>query len=224
MSAHLSVENEETDHQNSTNLLSPNTKKYYPFGTPNHGKVPFSDVAHLSPQNIQFVVHLASDTDKKLQQSSQEKFSSSRTLNSMKKMPSLVGDDLSGIEGMPESEKGIAPCARADCKEVIMSIIEIQNKNQVERDEIVQECEKMIQMHQQLEEEAALIESDNKRMITEGNILELRMKTLHNRLVKCQTTKSNLDHDRDELNSKVSLSLCLSLSVTSRTVDHDDGT
>jgi hypothetical protein len=209
---HLSDESQEQDPQTSSSLLSPSTKKYYPFGTPNHGKVAFSDVAHLSPQNIQFVVHLTNEDNKDKQQSSQDKLFSSRSLTSMKKMPSLVSEvaDLSGIEGMPESEKGIAPCTRADCKEVILSIIDIQNKNQLERDDIVQECEKMIQLHQQLEEETALIESDNKRMITEGSILELRMKTLHNRLVKSQTTKDNLDHDRDELNSKVRVPLLVS--------------
>lgn len=180
-------------------------KKYYPFGTPNHGKVPFSDVAHLSPTNIQFVVHLTGDQNKThdiTEGNNLEK--SNRLNNSTKKLILPEISDLSSIEGLPESEKGIAPCTRNDCKEIIMSILDIQKKNQIERDEIVHECEKMIALHQQLEEEAGMIEAENKRSITEGNILELRMKTLHNRLIKSQNAKATLDHERDELNSKVS--------------------
>ena len=178
-------------------------KKYYPFGTPDHGKVAYSTISHLSPENIQFACQLASQ-NLEIENKQFNKYEKNKLI-SMKKVPivSIPDPDLSSIEGMPESEKGIAPCLRADCKEVILSIIEIQNKNQIERDEIVSECEKMIQLHQQLEEESSLIESDNKRMILEGNILELRMRTLSSKLVKNETIKGSLDHERDELNSKV---------------------
>lgn len=198
--------NDDQADQLNTTSLTKSRKKYYPFGTPNHGKVPFSDVAHLSPTNIQFVVHLTSDHNDNQDTNQVTNLEKSNRLNNSKKMTSLpsadVGD-LASLSGIPESEKGIAPCTRNDCKEVILSIIDIQKKNQLERDEIVHECEKMIALHQQLEEEAEMIESENKRSITEGNILELRMKTLQNRLIKSQTAKATLDHERDELNSKV---------------------
>jgi hypothetical protein len=199
-----------------TTASSPSSKKkYYPFGTPDHGKVAFSNVAHLSPQNIQFVVNLTSNNNKNDSLTSLDR-SFSRQSKKLTSSASLIPEaELSAIEGMPETEKGLAPCNRVDCKEVILSIIDNQNKNQIERDEIVQECEKMIQLHQQLEEEAALTEADNKRMITEGNILEIRMKSLHSRLMKSENAKSTLDHERDELNSKVPLRHSLSLTLSS---------
>lgn len=192
-----------------------NKKKSYPFGTPDHGKIPFSNIAHLTPNNLQFAIQLASSNgpheDQKL---NSNQISEKKTINH-KKLPVIsVSNDtelLNSIEGLSESDKGLVPCTRQDCKEVIISIIEIQAKNQIERDEIVQECEKMIQLHQQLEEECAVIEADNKRMILEGNILELRMKTLSSKLAKCDATKAALDHERDELNSKVLMTPPLSL-------------
>jgi hypothetical protein len=232
---HPMASREEIDDSAVLAATSPSSKKkYYPFGTPDHGKVAFSNVAHLSPQNIQFVVNLANkfqDNEKKSESLASQDKTSSRSSKKLLPSAGLIPEaELSAIEGMPETEKGVAPCSRSDCKEVILSIIEIQNKNQLERDEIVQECEKMIQLHQQLEEEAALTEADNKRMITEGNILEIRMKSLESRLMKSQSAKDILDHERDELNSKVravplllSSSSLSSLDDQSTDVDYDDG-
>lgn len=107
------------------------------------------------------------------------------------------------LDDLPEAEEGVAPCIRPECREVIRDIYDRQAKNEAERDDIIQECEKMIQIHQQLEEETLMIDDDNKRIILEGNMLEESYQTLLAKYAKCKTIKLEKETERDELNSKV---------------------
>lgn len=170
--------------------LSPNAKKSYPFGTPNHGKFSYSSFAHLPPTNRDFAMQLAASTGEVGVVRTERK-------SPVKQRAAPVLDDL------PEAEEGVAPCIRPECRDVIRDIYDRQAKNEAERDDIIQECEKMIQIHQQLEEETLMIDDDNKRILLEGNMLEESYQTLLAKYAKCKTIKLEKETERDELNSKV---------------------
>lgn len=185
-------------------------KKTYAFGIPDHGKLPFSELSHLSPTNIKFAAHLAEKDQKNRIEHTSRRESTSATKKAAAaaaaaaaKKAEAQAQELLALEGAAEGEKGIAPCTRQDCREVVASILEVQTKNAIERDEVVHECEKMISLHQQMEEECTMIDEENKRMVIEGNMLELRLKTVGKSLNKSEMLKTNLDNEKEELSSKV---------------------
>jgi len=198
-------------------------KKTYAFGTPDHGKVAFSHLAHLTPQNREFAIQLAASTNKtdaKAAATGRVNERQSRVTSKHKSLAAPVPDpDALALEGMPETEKGVAPCIRTDCKEVVASIMEVQARNQIERDEIVQKCESMILLHQQLEEECVMMDSENKRMVQEGNILEMRVKNLDKKLKASETKKSALDQEKDELSSKLMMMELEKQRISRRTLE-----
>jgi hypothetical protein len=197
------------DHNDTQSLSTPKSpKKTYAFGIPDHGKLAFSQLSHLNPVNREFATTLATKNHKNMIPHSARSETvelSGRNKSSPKKAPDVqISDaDILAMEGVPEGEKGVAPCTRTDCREVIVSIIERQTSNAIERNEIVHECEKMISLHQQLEEECIVIDDENKRMVIEGNMLELRLKKVMESLKKSEKLKNSLDNEKDELSSKV---------------------
>lgn len=186
-------------------------KKTYAFGIPDHGKLAFSELSHLSTANRTFATTLATKNHKNMiphsARSETGDFSGKNKTAPPKKDAQISDADILAMEGIPEGEKGVAPCARQDCRDVIVSILAVQASNAIERDEIVQECEKMITLHQQLEEECMSIDDENKRMVIEGNMLEQRLKKVMETLRKSEKMKSALENEKDELSSKVSSSL-----------------
>lgn len=184
----------------------PSPKKTYPFGTPDHGKYPFSSFSHLGGDNINFVKTLGANFKPTTAvvvvegEEDKEKKEQRRRAKKSKKPPPV--DLIPGLD-LPEAEKGQLPCNRPECREVIVSILETTRKNQEERDQIVEECERMIQLQQQLEEETLAIENLNKTNVMEYNILEGQLMNLEKICQMKEAAKHNFDSEKDELATKV---------------------
>lgn len=208
--------------ETNADVSSVTTKKFYAFGTPNHGKTPFSDFCHLDNVNRSFAVQLT-HSEKDLPVVIRHERPKPST--AVKPLPEEVAAAL------PEVKKGVPPCVRPDCKEIVNQIIEIVASNQVERNEILYQCEKSISLVQQLDEETSFTENDNKRLLADGNMLEIKYNKILSLLNKQEQVKSTLDAEKDELNSKVSMYTNLpsfiflrSLFIFTHTyLDHVDG-
>jgi hypothetical protein len=190
------------------NERPPSPKKTYAFGTPDHGKFPFSSFSHLGSDNISFAKTLATSfkpaakvVDVEGEGEGEEKEKRERKPVKKNKKPQPV-DLIPGLE-LPEVEKGQPPCTRAECKDVITDILETSRKNQEERDQIVSDCERMIQLQQQLEEETIAIESLNKSNVMEYNILEGQLMNLEKKCQSKEAAKHEFDAEKDELGTRV---------------------
>jgi hypothetical protein len=187
ISHHLLMEN-----SSATSVDAIKLKKSYPFGTPNHGKSAFSELAHLDAVNRSFATKLGHSAPEPVY--IRPPVEKPKTI---KPLPDAV------LNIIPETKKGQAPCGRSDCKEVVNQIIDVVAKNQIERNDIIEECEKLIALHQQYEEDSYIIENDNKRLLTESNVLEMKLSKIQAKLGVKEQIKSSLESDKDELNSKV---------------------
>lgn len=179
----------------------PSPKKTYAFGTPDHGKYPFSSFSHLGCDNINFVKTLGASFKAPTQAEGEQEEKKRRSRAKNKKKPPPV-DQIPGLD-LPEPEKGQLPCTRPECREVIAKIVEISRKNQEERDEIVEDCQRMIRLQQELELETMAIESLNKNSVMEYNILEGQLRNLEKKCQMKEAAKLEFDAEKDELGTRV---------------------
>lgn len=179
-------------------------KKIYPFGTPDHGKFCFSSFSHLTGESLRFAKELARSSNPARattqEQESNDKKEKKKAKKSKKARPQA--ENIPGLD-LPEADKGQPACTRAECKEVILSILDTQKKNQLERDQIVDDCEKMIQLQQQLEDETNIIEGINKSNVMEYNILEGQLSNLRKKCQIKEEEKLKFDTEKDDLATKV---------------------
>lgn len=179
----------------------PSPKKTYPFGTPDHGKFPFSSFSHLGCDNISFAKTLgASFNPPQVVDIEEKEKKERRRVKKAKKPP--PADLIPGLD-LPEVEKGQLPCRRPECLDVIANILETSRKNQEERDQIVGDCQRMIQLQHELEEETAAIESVNKDNTIEYNILEGQLLNLEKKCRMKEAAKLEFDAEKDELGTRV---------------------
>jgi hypothetical protein len=182
-------------------------KKTYAFGTPDHGKFPFSSFSHLGSESISFAKTLAANAKPRSQvvegegEDKEKELKERRPVKKTKKKAPPV-DQIPGLD-LPEAEKGQPPCSRIECKDVIADILETSRKNQEERDQIVEDCQRMIMLQQELEEETMAIESLNKSNIMEYNILEGQLMNLEKKCQAKEAAKLNFDAEKDEKATKV---------------------
>lgn len=176
-------------------------KKTYAFGTPDHGKYPFSSFSHMG-NDMQFAKTLGSNFKAPAQTEADEEIKKRRQKVKSKKIKIPPVDQIPGLD-LPEAEKGQLPCNRPECRELIANILETSRKNQEERDEIVENCEQMIQLQQQLEVETIAIESLNKSNVMEYNILEGQLMNLEKKCQMKERAKHDFDSEKDELATKV---------------------
>jgi hypothetical protein len=177
-------------------------KKTYAFGTPDHGKYPFSSFSHMSGDNIRFAKTLGTSfkPPSQAEEDKDKERKERRRVKKPKKPPPV--DIIPGLD-LPEAEKGQLPCRRPECLETIANILETSRKNQEERDQIVGDCERMIQLQQQLEEETMAIESQNKSNVMEYNILEGQLLNLEKKCQMKEAAKLEFDAEKDELGTRV---------------------
>jgi len=206
----------------------PQTKRTYPFGTPFHGKHAYSEFAHLTAQNKDFAMHINNEgsTEKDMLSTIHSNFSDvSEPKSKPGKLPKSSDkdkrkdkDESRKEKDLPpslmkkmlvsdlQSEEGLKPCMRPECKDVISAIIVSQEKNRKERERITAESKHLISEIQQVEQLCALTDSEQKLCISEGAQLEKNLIQLGARKDTLERTKQEQAKERDELNNKVNLS------------------
>lgn len=179
-------------------------KKYYPFGTPTHNSNAYSKFAHINnPQTQEFANLLASPTRTfEVHEAVPEKRAKRRPTTSPKKASTKdapAGDDPATI---PDTE-GLQPCTKIPCQQVLRAIADIQYKNEVERDEIEDEYERLLQELATTEAEIAAAEAKFVLLNDIGGQLEMRANQLNEKANALQSTKEAQDSERNDINGKV---------------------
>lgn len=180
-------------------------KKYYPFGTPTHNSMPYSKFAHINnPQTQNFAVHLSS-SESNVQVREPEPRKAKRAL---KKPAGKTGTNSTATTEPPAAAEipdaeGLEPCTKIACQVVIRAIGDLQIRNEIERDEIEDEYERLLQDLAAAEHEIAAAESKLVSLNEIGSQLEMRSNQLQEKVDSLQNTKDAQDTERNDINGKV---------------------
>lgn len=181
-------------------------KKYYPFGTPTHSSNAYSKFAHIQNAHTQeFASLLASPTRSfEVHEPAPEKRAKRRSVSPSKK-PKGKGDagkEVDDPAAIPDTE-GLEPCTKIPCQQVLRAIVDIQYKNEVERDEIEDEYERLLLELATTEQEIGAAEAKFVLLNDISGQLETRANQLNERANTLQSTKEAQDSERNDINGKV---------------------
>jgi len=200
----------EDSNDEDTGVKKKGKKKYYPFGTPTHGSNSYSKFAHIhNPQTQEFASLLASPTRSfEVHEPVPEKRAKRRPAPTSKKTggkgdASKEADDPAAI---PDTE-GLEPCTKIPCQQILRAIADIKYKNEVERDEIEDDYERLLLELAATEQEIAAAEA---KFVTLNDIsgqLETRANQLNEKANALQSTKETQDSERNDINGKVTILL-----------------
>lgn len=196
-------DNESFENENE-NSPKKGKKKYYPFGTPTHNCVPYSKFAHLNNAHTQeFATQLASSSST-LQVRDPEPEKPKRNVNKKTTSKTTSGSavEVPTEAAIPDAE-GLEPCTKIACQQVLRSISDLQFRNEVERDEIEDEYERLLQDLSAAEQEIATAETKLVTLNDIGSQLEMRSSQLQEKVVSLQNTKDAQDTERNDINGKV---------------------
>eukprot|EP01038_Epipyxis_sp_PR26KG_P006577 gene6577-9043_t len=179
-------------------------KKYYPFGTPSHSRHPFSAFAHLSVDNINFAVDLASATGIEPEIVSEDTHTEKKiirksTNKNAAKSSHSVEDTLNDI---PNTE-GLEPCARPACLQILKLIVDTQLSNLIEKDEIEEEYERLEEELRATEADVLISETKLQKLNELGNQLETKLNQLMVKVEGLDKTKDFLNGERSDINNKI---------------------
>lgn len=193
------------DNENDT---SPKRGKkiYYPFGTPTHNSVPYSKYAHLHDAHTQEFANTLTTSSGTLMVREPTRERPKRNPNKKIAPKANTGgnasDNASAAETIPDAE-GLEPCTKIACQQVIRAIAELQFRNEVERDEIEDEYERLLHELAASEQEIAAAEAKLVTLNDIGGQLEMRLGQLHEKVDSLQNTKDAQDTERNDINGKV---------------------
>mmetsp|Transcript_36104 Transcript_36104/g.36782 ORF Transcript_36104/g.36782 Transcript_36104/m.36782 type:complete len:499 (-) Transcript_36104:130-1626(-) len=169
----------------------PRKKVYLPFGTPIHGKHPYSEYAHLSGENRDFAVQI---TTPQVPRDPKFLFDIAPTVAPTKK---IVAKE------QPIGDGTAKPCIRPECKEVIRKIGEAQDRNMRERDHILAESKRLLTELDQSEQILSMIETEQKQLTLDSSQLEKTLAQIGESFKNLEEQKREQQQERDELNNKV---------------------
>eukprot|EP01041_Mallomonas_annulata_P017920 gene17920-36603_t len=167
---------------------------YLPFGTPIHGKHPYSEYAHLAAANRDFALEITTSVIPPEINPKAEPDDALLSPTSRKKAAAA----LNGLQSSGE----LKPCARSDCKEVSRKITDAQEKNQNERELILRESKRLVAELEQIDQVIQMTDSEQKQYVLENSQIEKNLSQLGEALKALEKTKQEQQQERDELNNK----------------------
>lgn len=184
-------------------------KKQYPFGTPSHLHHPYSQFAHLTnPTTKFFAEDLAKATGVELQTLEEEaKPVRKRIVAKPKevKPKDCNGEDddtVSVLDEIPDNE-GEEPCTKIPCQVVLRQLVELQLKNQIEKLEIEDKYEGLLEDLKIAEQEIVAAESKLDKANEIGNLLEVKASNLQVKVETLEKSRDSLTTERSEITQKV---------------------
>jgi hypothetical protein len=177
----------------------PAVKKYNAFGTPVNKSNPFSSMAHLKVDDITLFNSLSSNDDyaamkKKEEEERKKQLEQKNKISEMK-------DEFSKYMQTPAD--GEEECKRIDCKNVIRKIMDFMSKIIVEREEISDELEQVLQETNDVNGEVAIAEDKLKSITMENEHLNNTLETLLEELETYEKKDHELQQERDEFSNKM---------------------
>ena len=158
-------------------------KKLDPFGTPTHGKHAYSEFSHLNHSNKDFALQVTSSV-------------SSKT--------SLPVIETKSLDSTISNKFLKNACMRAECKEISGLLSQAMEKNKHEKENIFNESKVLLLELARLEQLIQISEKEEKIFNIENNRLEKTVNRLEYDLKTLEKRKLEQQHDRDQLNNKVS--------------------
>lgn len=195
-------------------------KVWYPFGSPSHKRHAFSDFSHLTGQTQQFAIDLATATgiepdireSTEIKKEPEYKPPPPSAASKKKKIKVQINPDL--LQDPLFQNDGGEACSKKACQEVIKNILESQSRNKIEREEIIEEFDRLNADLQQNEQVNEALESRLNELQRDGSQLEYTLAHLNSVLNKLEKIKSELLGEKDSFNGRVSE---IFLSVICRT-------
>ena len=209
-------EYEEEEDDEETSPSKKGKKKYYPFGTPNHTSQAFSTFAHLKNQHTQeFAAQLAysSTTYEAIEIAEVKPKKVAKRATSKTATSTAAAIVENPIAAIPDTE-GLEPCTKIPCQLVLRAMADIQFRNEVERDEIEDEYERLLQELVVSEQEMAAAEAKMVLLNDVGSQLEQKHDQLVEKVTTLERTKDSQDSERNDINNKV-LQCCLLFAILS---------
>lgn len=201
---------EENDNENTSTVTKRVAKKkHYPFGTPSHVHHPFSEFAHLAVDTRKFAVDLATATDIKPEVVEETPPKRRPRPSPTKKKASKKDDDDEGSvndDGSKTETSDLAPCTKIPCQLVIRAIADIEYKNEVEKFDLEDEYERLVNDLKTYEQDVLNSEQRLEKMTDFGNNLEIKFNQIMSKVEQLEKTKEQLLIERTEINTKVRMS------------------
>ncbi len=179
-------------------------KKYYPFGTPSHTHHAYSVFAHLKAESKSFAIQLATATDIEPEVVVEKR---RRIVKKPKKVkggeqPEDEKEEEVAADEIPDLE-GEAPCVLLPCQLVLKQIVEVQAKNKMEKYELEDHYEQLMEELTSAEQDIASSEVRLKSLTEVGNQLESTLEKLSVKVESIEKTKDSLNNERSDANNKV---------------------
>lgn len=187
-------------------------KPDYVFGYPKKQRLVFSDIAHLPPQFVSFARSLAEhalgDEDDNVVRKERAAYSppSPKKHEVKVKTKHAPGDGRPGSSSSKlsaEEKANHEPCARPECRDIFQKILDIQIKNQIERDDMVRQSEEFIRECEDIEQECSKLEETARTIAHDGSTLEEHLQLLNEKLEKKERSLESQGRERDEWANKV---------------------
>jgi hypothetical protein len=190
-------------------------KPDYVFGYPKRQRLVFSDIAHLPPQFVNFAKSLAEhalgDEADNVVRKERAAYSppspKKREVKVKAKQASTSDGNRPGSSNSKLSAEDKAneePCARPECKDILQKILDIQIKNQIERDDMVRQSEEFLRECEEIELDCSKLEETARTIAHDGSTLEEHLQLLNEKLVKKERSLDSQGRERDEWANKVS--------------------
>lgn len=200
------VETVEGDGESSPSSLKKGKKKYYPFGTSTSQA--YSDFAHIkNPSTQAFASTLATgDVGAPPIEPVQEKVRRAPKKASTSKPTTAqsTAPPENPAAAIPDAE-GLEPCTKIPCQLVLRAISEIVVKNEIERDEIEDDYDRLLQELAQSEQEVAAAEAKLQLLNDIGGQLEQRNAQLHSKVEALQASSEQQTTERNDISNKVTV-------------------
>mmetsp|Transcript_22690 Transcript_22690/g.37861 ORF Transcript_22690/g.37861 Transcript_22690/m.37861 type:complete len:702 (+) Transcript_22690:83-2188(+) len=195
---------EDGSDQGSPNGKKVGKKKHYPFGTSDSAHA-YSAFAHISnPQTQHFATLLAAGGDTKIEPEIVEDKPKRKPRAAPKASIGGKSDPVveNPADSIPDAE-GLEPCTKIGCQEVLRTMKDLVYKNEVERDDIEDEYERLLQELAYNEQEVAVAEQKLVTLNEIGAQLEVRHDALMEKVEELEETKDVQNTERNDVNNKL---------------------
>lgn len=205
------------DNDRAAGRNSPGKKKYLPFGTLNPTHHPYSEYAHIKEPSIQVYVQTlatAAIVPPVEQQQPVVEVKPKRIPKRLQKPSGRASKDSSGsaanepdkLGGIPNLE-GVGPCKKAACQSVLKQLVDQQYENEIEREDIEVEFERLLIELNNTEQGISIAEKKVNGLNEMQRLLEQRHDQMLVKVEDLEKLRETQKTENTDLNNKVTLNI-----------------
>lgn len=198
--------------------ISPGKKKYLPFGTLNPTHHPYSEYAHIKEPSIQVYVQTLATAaivppveqqpvveikpkriPKRLQKPSGRTASKDASGGGGSSSAANEPDKLGGVPNL----EGVGPCKKVACQSVLKQLVDQQYENEIEREDIEVEYERLLIELNITEQGISIAEKKVNGLNEMQRLLELRHDQMLVKVDDLEKLRETQKTENTDLNNKV---------------------